>query len=129
MTGGLETRVSADAGSATNVGARQVIRASAAAGALSALVAAIAGLCCVGPAVIAILGVGGVVAAAGLKPYRAPLLAVSFVLLATAFWRTYRPRVAGTGVSCLIAVGRATRIGLWIAAVVWWTALVLYFVS
>jgi MerT mercuric transport protein len=126
---GPRIALSSDAESGVPVATRRVVGASAAAGALSAVVAAVAGLCCVGPAVIAVLGVGGVVAAAGLKPYRAPLLALSFVLLAAAFWRTYRPRVAATGVSCRIAVGRATWIGLWVAAVVWWTALVLYFVS
>jgi len=108
---------------------RQTVGASAAAGAASALVAAFAGLCCIGPLAIAVLGVGGAVAAASLKPYRLPLLAVSFALLAVAAWRTYRPRRATTGRSCPIVVGRGTRVGLWVAAVVWWTALVLYFVS
>jgi hypothetical protein len=35
----------------------------------AALTAAAATLCCVGPAVVAIVGVGGAVAAAGLKPW------------------------------------------------------------
>jgi hypothetical protein len=105
------------------------VQAGAAAGAASALVAAIAALCCVGPLAIAVLGVGGAVAAASLKPYRLSLLAVSFILLTAAFWRTYRPFRATTGESCSIVVGRATRIGLWTAAVVWCTALGLYFVT
>jgi hypothetical protein len=119
----------AERGSAAVVGMRRAVRASAVAGGLSALVAGIAGLCCVGPLGIALLGVGGAVAAASLKPYRLPLLAVSFVLLTAAFWRTYRPRIVSTDVSCPIIAGRATRIGLWVAAVVWGTALVLYFVA
>jgi len=36
----------------------------------SAAVAIFASLCCAGPAVVAVLGAGGAVAAAGLVPYR-----------------------------------------------------------
>jgi hypothetical protein len=113
----------------STIGARRAIHGSVVAGGLSALIAATAGLCCVGPLAIAVLGVGGAVAAAGLKPYRLPLLAVSFVLLATAIWRTLRPRATTTGGSCTLVVGRATRIGLWGAAIVWCAALVLYFLT
>jgi hypothetical protein len=120
---------SADVDSNARLGARRALRASAAVGGVSAFVAAVAGLCCVGPLAITVLGVGGVVAAAGLKPYRLPLLAVSFVLLAAALRQTYRPRMATSGGSCPIIAGRVTRIGLWIAVAVWWTALVLYFVA
>jgi MerT mercuric transport protein len=121
--------MSADAESVTPVRVRRAIGAGAAAGGLSAFVAAIAGLCCVGPLAIAVIGVSGAVAAASLKPYRLPLLAVSFLLLAAAFWRTYRPRMATTGGSCPIVVGRVTRVGLWVAALVWLIALVLYFLA
>ena len=35
-----------------------------------ALTASFAALCCIGPVTVALLGAGGAVAAAGLKPYR-----------------------------------------------------------
>ena len=118
-----------DADAAGPRGTRRAVRASATIGGVSALVAAVAGLCCVGPLTIAVLGVGGVVAAAGLKPYRLPLLVISFVLLGVALWQTYRPRVSTTGGSCPIVAGRVTRIGLWVAVAIWWTGVVLYLVA
>ena len=57
----------------------------------AALTAAAASLCCIGPAVVAVVGVGGAVAAAGLKPYRPLLILVSMALLGVGFWLTYQP--------------------------------------
>lgn len=52
-------------------------------GALVAAVAAVGGvLCCLGPVVVAVLGVGGAVAAARLAPYRPYFLAMAIGLLA-----------------------------------------------
>lgn len=104
------------------------VRGAAAAGVGTALVAGVASLCCAGPITVILLGAGGAVAAAGLAPYRLPLLMVSAVLLGVAFWQVYWRRNPATGAACSIAVGRATRIGLWVAAVAWWTALVLFVV-
>jgi len=108
---------------------RFFVRGTATAGAATAIVAAMAGLCCAGPLTVALLGAGGAVAAAGIKPFRVPLLAASLALLSAAFWRAYAPRTEPAGAACPIAIGRATRIALWAAALVWGGALLLYVVS
>jgi hypothetical protein len=116
------------AGPLTDANARLFVRGTASAGAATAFVAAIAGLCCAGPLTVALLGAGGAVAAAGIKPFRVPLLGASLALLIAAFWRAYAPRAKTAGAACPIAIGRATRIALWAAAFVWWGALLLYVV-
>ena len=82
-----------------------------------AAVAVLGTLCCAGPAIVAILGTGGALAAARLEPYRPYLLAGSIAMLAFGFWRAYRPAPAGSGAACSIRTGRAVRTVLWIAAV------------
>lgn len=96
----------------------------AAAGA--AVASAAASVCCLGPAAIALMGVEGAILAAGIKPYRAPLLAASLGLLALGFWGAYRPsdlRRGRDGVevgkACRPEARRTARIVLWIAAAVW----------
>ena len=62
-----------------------------------AVVAAFASsLCCLGPLVFAALGIGGAGLIAKLTPYRAPLAAVTLLLLAIGFYFTYRAE-AGHG--------------------------------
>ena len=78
-------------------------RGSLLGGIASAGAAALAGLCCLGPVSVAVLGVGGAVAAAGLKPYRLPLLLGSAVLIGGAFWGTFRSR-STTGDSCPVRI-------------------------
>jgi mercuric ion transport protein len=97
------------------------------AGVGAAATAAAASLCCVGPAVVSIVGVGGAVAAAALKPYRPFLIVGSMVLLGAGFWLTYQPRTAaGSGaVACPTRAGRMSRGILWIAAVFWLAAVLL----
>lgn len=81
----------------------------------SASAAAVAGFmalaCCAGPAVVAFLGVGGAVMAAALEPWRPWLLGFSILALSFGFWRSYRPRPAGT--VCPISAGRVVRTILW----------------
>ena len=93
----------------------------------AAATAAAASLCCVGPAVVSIIGVSGAVAAASLKPYRMFLILGSMALLGVAFWLTYKPRgVAGTGtMACPTRAGRMSRRIVWIAALVWLAAVLL----
>jgi mercuric ion transport protein len=93
----------------------------------AAATAAAASLCCIGPAVVSIVGVGGAVAAAGLKPYRPFLILGSLVLLGVAFWLTYQPRTAAAAgaAACPTQAGRMSRRIVWIAAVVWLGALLL----
>ena len=98
----------------------QLTVVGAATGGMSAAVAAaFAGLCCFGPSGIALLGVGGTLAAASLKPYRPLLLLVSLGLLAFAFRQAYGRRVMVDGASCPIRAGRLARVMLWTSAVIW----------
>ena len=77
-------------------------------------VATLAGLCCAGPSVVALLGASGAVAAAGLAPYRPYFLLGAFALLGFGFWRSYRPVSAESG-SCSIRSGKAVRTVLWLS--------------
>ena len=79
--------------------------------------------CCAGPAlgplIVALFGVSGAVALAGLKPYTPFILAASGAMLAFSFWTTYRP-----GRACAVSTPRtfAARISrplLWVSAIVW----------
>lgn len=114
----------------------------AGAGAGAALVATVASGCCVGPVaaplVVGILGASGAAWAATLKPYSPALLVGSGLLLGYAFWSLYRTRAScpvdepadgipepDTGSDRgrwlrLAAVGVA-----WVAATIWFAALIL----
>ncbi len=97
------------------------------AGVGAASTATAASLCCVGPAVVSMVGVGGAVAAAALKPYRPFLILGSLALLAAGFWFTYRPSTAvGSGaVACPTRAGRVSRSVVWMAAALWLVAVLL----
>src|SRR5579872_3857011 len=98
--------------------ARQWLTNGAAVGGLAgALTATIASLCCVGPVTFFLLGAGGAVAAAGLKPFRLPLLIASGILLAFGYWRTYRAPSAAA--ACPPHIGRWVRLSLKIAITAW----------
>lgn len=91
----------------------------------SAGVAIVSSLCCAGPAVLAVLGTGGAIAAAELAPYRPYFLAAAFAMLGFAFWHAYRP--VPEGASCQVRTGRAVRGVLWGALAVTVGAAVLPF--
>jgi mercuric ion transport protein len=93
----------------------------------SAAVAIFASLCCAGPAVVAVLGAGGAVAAAGLVPYRPYFLAASFALLGIGFWRSYWPHRSPSGAACSVSMGRRVRAALWVSLAVTLVAAVLSF--
>lgn len=84
--------------------------------------AVVAGLaasaCCLGPVVLAVLGVGGSTFALAFEPYRPYLLILTGGLLGGAFYLTYR-RPAGEcgpgGVCEVLRAGRAGKAFLWIA--------------
>lgn len=60
---------------------------------IGAVVAAIgASLCCIGPAVVALIGVGSIGAFAAFEPFRPYLIGLTAILLGFAFWWTYRKR-------------------------------------
>ncbi len=94
----------------------------------SALSSAVAAICCIGPLALTLLGVNGMIFAAGLKPYRFYLLAGSALMLGLAFWLIYRP-LPVDGASCPTRAGRYTRIIVWFASVIWIVSLALQFVA
>src|SRR3989338_8644344 len=96
-------------------GSKTVISA---AGAVVAALAASA--CCIGPLVLAVLGVGSAASALALAPYRPWLLGASFLLLGAAFSLPYR-RPAGACApdeACATPRMRRGRLLLWLATLV-----------
>jgi mercuric ion transport protein len=85
------------------------------------LAAFAASSCCLGPLLLAALGVGGAGATAGLGAYRPYLLTATAALLGAGFYFTYRKPRAVMGDSCGCErprLNRTGRVGLWIATVV-----------
>lgn len=77
--------------------------------------------CCLGPLLLAAVGIGGAGAIAALGVLRPYLLVVTIALVATGFYFTYREArpVEGDGCGCERPVAdRAGRMGLWVATVV-----------
>src|SRR5258708_37602457 len=75
----------------------------------SGVVATATTFCCVGPAVIAVLGTGGVLDAARLAPYRPYFIIASVLLLGLGFWLAYRPQGGCIGATCTTTSARITR--------------------
>ena len=103
-------------------------RATFAASAGSIPSAFLASACCVGPLIFALLGLGGAGLLVKFEPYRPYFIAITFALLGTGFYFTYRrPRVAASagtasadGAACdcpAPRTNRAGRIMLWVATV------------
>jgi mercuric ion transport protein len=95
-------------------------RVTVAASISSVLSALLASACCIGPLVLALLGIGGAGLLVKFEPYRPYFMAVTFALLGTGFYFTYRkPRtVSAGGVACDCPAPRASRAGkilLWVA--------------
>lgn len=96
-------------------------------GLATAVAAFVAALCCVGPSTVALLGAGGALAAASIKPYRPFLLLASLAMILYGFWRVYGRSVRSKqGQACPTRIGRLSRNALWFAAVVWVAAVVLF---
>lgn len=91
----------------------------------SGLVAAATTFCCAGPAVFAVLGTGGVLAAARLEPYRVYFIVASVALLGGGFWFAYRPKGGCIGKTCTTTSAKITRALLWIAALITGAAILL----
>jgi len=108
---------------------RSWLTGGAAAGGLAgAVVAAVASLCCAGPLTVLLLGAGGAVAAAGLEPYRLPLLAASAAFLGVGYWRSRRGATRG-GTACPTRVGRWIRASLTLASLAWIVGATLWLAS
>ncbi|GAB4207045.1 MAG: hypothetical protein OHK0013_24280 [Sandaracinaceae bacterium] len=102
-------------------------RATIAASAGSILSAFLASACCVGPLIFALLGLGGAGLLVRFEPYRPYFMAITFALLGTGFYFTYRrpslaPATGGVdGAACdcpAPRTNRAGRIMLWVATIV-----------
>ena len=79
-----------------------------------------ASLCCTGPLLFVLLGLGTFGAATAFESARPYLLSAAVLLLAFGFYRGYfRREACAPGEACATRpVSRASRVGLWIAAVV-----------
>ena len=90
--------------------------------AVGSVVAAVAAsLCCIGPLVAVLLGTGSLAAASGLQRWRPVFLGATFVMLAVAWYLTYRKPKAEAcleGAPCAAKQGvSANKVILWIATV------------
>jgi mercuric ion transport protein len=93
------------------------------------LAALAASSCCLGPLLLAALGVGGAGAFATLSAFRPYILVGTAALLAVGFYLTYRKPAVVAGDACGCekpnrAASRASKIGLWAA-----TAMILLFAA
>jgi mercuric ion transport protein len=90
-------------------------RWSIAAVAGAVLSAIVASLCCVGPLVFALLGLGGAGLLVKFEPYRPYFIALTFALLGVGFYFTYRkPKAAAAGAegdACGCPAPRTNRVG------------------
>lgn len=92
----------------------------------SLLAALLASACCIGPLILALLGIGGGALLVKLEPLRPLFIAVTAALLAGGFYLTYRrPReavvVGADGIACDCPAPRTHRMGrvmLWVGTIV-----------
>ncbi|MEE9224949.1 MAG: mercuric transporter MerT family protein [Bacteroidota bacterium] len=86
----------------------------------SIVAAFVASLCCVGPIGLAILGLGGVGLFTALGEYRLYIMGGTVVLLALAFYLTYKKRevVCEDGTCKVQSAGKWNKIAVWVGAVV-----------
>lgn len=99
--------------------AGRTLSLAAAAGAV--LAGVLASACCLGPVILAALGLGGAGLLARFDPYRPFFTVATFGLLAAGFYRAYRTPRLPSGEACGCARPGARRLGravLWIAAAV-----------
>jgi len=82
--------------------------------------AVVASLCCIGPAVVAIIGAGSIGAFSAFEAYRPYFIGLTAILLGLAFYMTYRKReVKCEDGSCKIeGAGKWNKIGVWSATVI-----------
>jgi mercuric ion transport protein len=89
-------------------------------GAIASAVAA--SICCFGPLVLAVLGLGGGALLLRLEPYRPYSLAAAALFLSAAFYLAYRSRpaeeCATTSACAAPSSRRGQRIALWIVAAI-----------
>jgi copper chaperone CopZ len=84
------------------------------------MAAIIASLCCIGPVVIALIGIGSIGVFAAFEPVRPYFIGLTVVLLALAFYFTYRKRevICADGTCEIKSAGRWNKIAVWFATFV-----------
>src|SRR5256885_9449643 len=88
----------------------------------------LASVCCIGPLLLAVLGIGGAGLLARFESYRPAFTAATFALLGAGFWLAYRRPKVIEGDACGCGYPKANRLGralLWIAAalaLIFWAA-------
>lgn len=93
-------------------------RAAAAGSMVSGILAS---ACCIGPLVFAVLGISGAAFAHKLEPLRPYLLVLTYGLLGSAFYFSYRPAATACEPTRSCEMPTANRVGrllLWVAAVI-----------
>jgi copper chaperone CopZ len=82
--------------------------------------AVVASLCCIGPAVVALIGAGSIGAFSAFETYRPYFIGLTAILLGVAFYMTYRKReVKCEDGSCKIeSAGKWNKIGVWSATII-----------
>jgi copper chaperone CopZ len=82
--------------------------------------AVVASLCCIGPVVVALIGVGSIGAFSAFEAYRPYLIGVTVAVLGLAFYLTYRKReVKCANGSCTAeSAGKWNKISVWAATVI-----------
>jgi hypothetical protein len=105
---------------------------AASTGVAASALAAVATACCVSPIIapiiVGVLGAGGAVWAAGLKPYGWWILGGALLCLVFGFWVVYRPRrdcAVGPMSSTNRWLTRLSRLSLWLGAGCWMAAVLL----
>ena len=81
----------------------------------------LASACCLGPLILAAIGIGGAGLLARFDAYRPIFTASTFGLLGAGFWLAYRKPKAAAGDDCGCDFPKASKLGralLWIAAAV-----------
>ncbi len=78
----------------------------------------IASSCCIGPAILALLGIAGAGIFAGFENIRPFFIAITLILLISAFYLTYRKREikCEDGTCRIESAGKWNKIVLWLAA-------------
>lgn len=86
----------------------------------SILTAIVASVCCIGPTLLAFVGVGSLGAFISLESYRPYFIGLTILLLGFAFYLTYRKKeIACEDGSCkVVKAGKWNKIGVWTSAVI-----------
>lgn len=84
------------------------------------ITAIVASLCCIGPAFVAMLGVGSIGAFAVFEAYRTYLIGITIILLGVAFYFVYRKREihCEDGTCKIQDAGKWNKISIWLATFV-----------